>query len=272
MRCDGCGEQFEKDELRDNLCVDCRYIDAALRAIKRRHMPPISKEKLQKIKKALFKVLLLFSLFLSAFAPYPACVDETPNWLYDSYCWGEYPVPGLPNYATQFLEYPLLSVGKATFYSPGAMEATAHYRGLSMDGYLGGVALMTCGDLGGSVWLRRPGHDWEGAYLVVDCARRNDLYGITVYREEAVEVDYKTAIRWGMMSYNNGDWTVKQWMIRNVEVSMLPPWEIPLYEEPLSLKDWFLENVQYSSGRAQDWRDYCAVMLPTINTLTPEAK
>jgi len=224
------------------------------------------------------KMLLIISLLALgclAYAPFPACVDETPNWLYDSYCWRGAPVPGLPDYATQFLEYPPLSIGKAVFYGPGVMTATAKYRGLDLHEYMGGVALMTCGNLGQTVWLQRPGHEWEGAFLVVDCARRNDLYGITVYQEEVIEVDFRTALRWGMIAsydFMSGDYDVAQWMVRNVVVSTNPPIAADINADIVQLDDWFFDRVRYSTGRAQDWKEYHTIMLPAIHRLTPDAE
>ena len=89
------------------------------------------------------------------------CADESPAWLYDGYCWHDYTLPGLPSYATQYSTQPNLVIGKVLFYAPFVMEATANWREMSLDDYLGGVALMTCGSLGEPVWLKRPDHDWE---------------------------------------------------------------------------------------------------------------
>lgn len=217
-------------------------------------------------------LIFLLAVLSQAYTPFPECQDDTPGWTYDGYCWHGAPIPGLPDYTTQFLEYPPLTIGKAVFYSPYVMEATARYRGLDLAGYVGGVATMTCGNLGKPAWLRRPGLIWEGPFLVVDCARRNDLYGITMYYEEAIEVDFKTALRWDMIEtydYSSGDYEVKNWMIRNVLVSIIPPNDLFLYKPIIPLNDWLLSHIQYSSGRAQDWKEYRSIMLPTLNRLTP---
>jgi hypothetical protein len=204
------------------------------------------------------KMLLIISLLALgclAYAPFPACVDETPNWLYDSYCWRGASVPGLPDYATQYSVQPDLVMGKSLFYAPFVMEATAEWRGMNLDGYLGGVATMTCGALGDPVWLRRPGYDWEGPYRIVDCARRNDLYGLIVYWGDSIEVDWKTAKRWGMVSGTWDNWTVNEWMLRGVLTSRIDPSVLSLDEPIVQLVDWFLGNVQYSSSRLQDWHE-----------------
>ena len=242
------------------------------------------------------KVLIILLLIeCLAYAPFPACQDETPSWLYDGYCWHNYPIPGLPSYATQYSVQPNLIVGKALFYAPFVMEATANWREMSLDDYLGTVALMTCGSLGEPVWLKRPDHDWEGPYRVVDCARRNDLYGLIVYWNDSVEVDWKTAKRWGMVSGTWKNWTVNEWMIRDVLTSRINPAETmnkstedysgavywpttkykPIYspfgtapsgitgagrsystiQVAIQLSEWFLGNVIYSINPKLDWQD-----------------
>lgn len=199
--------------------------------------------------------------------------EDIPNWTYDGFCWFDQWVPGLPDYKTQFLEYPTLTIGKSVFYGPMVMEATAYYRGLNLKGYAGGVATMTCGDLGKSVWLRRSGFEWEGPFLVVDCARRNDLYGVIIYREEAIEVDFETALRWDMISYYDfmsGDYEVNQWMIRGVLVSKIRPDLLSLQTEIVNLPNWFLKNVTYSHGLMQDWKEWREIALPKVERLMPK--
>ena len=206
------------------------------------------------------KALIILIIGCLAYAPFPACQDETPSWLYDSYCWQDYPIPGLPDYATQYSPQPTLVMGKALFYAPYVMEATARYRGLSLDGYLGGVATMTCGALGESVWLKRPEHDWEGPYRVVDCARRNDLYGLITYWGDSVEIDWKTARRWDMVSGAWDDWAVNAWMLRGVLTSHTDPAELPPDEPIVQLSDWFLGAVEYSVNPRLDWADKLKVV------------
>ena len=207
------------------------------------------------------KVLIILLLIeCLAYAPFPACEDVTPNWLYDGYCWQGYPIPGLPDYATQYSVQPTLVMGKALFYAPYVMEATAEWRGLSLEGYLGGVATMTCGLLGEPVWLRRPGFNWEGPYRVVDCARRNDLYGLIVYWNDSVEVDWKTARRWGMVSGAWDDWAVNAWMLRGVLTSHTDPAELSPDEPIVQLSDWFLGAVEYSVNPRLDWADKLKVV------------
>lgn len=125
----------------------------------------------------------------------PRCNDGDPSNGY----WGlgNVWIPRLIDNAERMRRQPISSSGGAVYYAPGVMEATAAYRGLSLDGYLGGVALMGCGQLGESVWIRRPGLALEGPYLVADCARLNDYWPIIKGRGEVIEVDWQTWARWG---------------------------------------------------------------------------
>jgi len=169
--------------------------------------------------------------------------------------------PGLPTFETDLLASPKLVEGNVEFYSPGIMEATARYRGFGdYQQYVGTVSLMFAGDIGSKVWLKRPGHDWEGAFLVVDCARRNDLYGVIVYNGEVAEVDFQTALRWGMvtMGYNtdqyvkNGNYSVVDYAIPGVLVSKVDPTMLTGNEQPANLMDFFLDRVHYQ--QINDWR------------------
>jgi len=76
------------------------------------------------------------------------------------------------------------------------MEAQVKYRGMDPN-RVRGVALMSCGDIGRTVWLRRPGHGWEGPFISVDCSARKDLYYHLVGIGMVVEVGHKQASEWG---------------------------------------------------------------------------
>lgn len=190
----------------------------------------------------LILIALLSLLLVSADCYYEtegvACDN---NNVIDGYWWRGGWIPGLPTYQSQFLELPPLFSGIAVFYAPYVMEGTAEYRGLDLSGYLGGVALPTCSAIGSSVWIKRS--SWEGPYLVVDCARRNDLYGIAVLRGEAVEVDFKTAVRWGMVKVKSDySWTVNKWQV-DVLVSRVDP--ACSSSTPVNLKEWIEPRIEY---------------------------
>jgi len=177
------------------------------------------------------------------------CDDGIPL---DGYWWQDSLwIPGLITVDTWFTPTPALATGKAAFYYPGLMKATAEYRGLDLDGYVDGVSLMTCADIGFEVWIQRPGHAWEGPYLSVDCARRGDLYGVVAGRGEVIEVSWKTAQRWGMVTEGG---KIEQWNIPDVRVSKVPPedlWDTP----QVVLQDWFLDTVRF---------DCCSVTPPAL--------
>jgi hypothetical protein len=87
--------------------------------------------------------------------------------------------------------------GDATYYVDGLMERVAHYRGLSLAGYAGGIALNRAADLGRAAWLRHDG-ELSGPYRVVDCAQWRH-YPVRLEMGYVVEVDYQTAKAWGMV-------------------------------------------------------------------------
>lgn len=169
----------------------------------------------------------------------PQCDD---NYSINGYWWFGYWVPGLISFETQLMPTPPVVMGTATFYAPEVMEATANIRDLSLDGYIGGVSTLVAGNIGMKVWLKRPDSVWEGPFLVVDCSRRNDIYGHVNYMGLAVEVDFDTAVRWGMARYggpdNDGRWTAIKPRIDNVIVSKYPP-EYVNSNKIVPIESWF---------------------------------
>jgi len=159
-------------------------------------------------------------------------------------------IPGIPTYKSWFTPSPKVFSGAAFPYGWSVMEATAAYNGFSLDGYVDGVALMSCADQGLPVWLKRPGHSWEGPYLVVDCAKRTDYYNVSVHNAESVEVGFETAVRWGMSTERyiwNDEW-VSYWLeprIDDVIVSKTPPNQLPADYESVEYKEWFLDMVEF---------------------------
>jgi len=183
---------------------------------------------------------------------------------YDGYWWFDAWVPGLPTYQSQFMRMPAISDGVAVFYAPQVMEANVKYHGLSMDGYVGAVAVPFCSEIGHEVWIQRqgdllayplPSWAWEGPFIVADCTRRNDLYGVIMYRHQVVEVDFDTAVLWGMAQYggnqNDGRWTMLSQPIP-VRLSFVNPDRLSPGNWNFSLEDWFLVRVRYSTGPNED--------------------
>jgi len=149
----------------------------------------------------------------------------------------------LPTLDSWFAGSPNYIIGNAVYYAPYLMQATAKARGLSLDGYVDGVSGLSCADIGMTVWIRRPGFWWEGPFLNVDCAQRNDMYGTVVWRAEAIELGFETAERWGMVERSGTGWRVLSWRTEDVEVSKLPPEHVS--GSPVPLRQWWLDRVEY---------------------------
>jgi len=140
---------------------------------------------------------------------------------------------------TWFTPAPQHTIGKAVYYAPHVMEGTANSNGMSLDGFAGGVAMQSCADIGQIVWLRNNGGAWEGPYLVVDCSARNRMWEHSVIKEQSVEVDFDTALRWGMVRLTADGWKDVRGAMSNIEVwkGLLPP-DDP--SEPIPYMDFFL--------------------------------
>lgn len=134
-----------------------------------------------------------------------------------SQCW--------PSIDTYKAPAPQHIVGNAVLYAPGIMEATAKYRGMDLTGFVGGVAMPSMADMGEVVWLRREGLDWEGPFLVVDVSQRAHMWEHVVLKGQSVEVDFDTAVRWGMATGVAGNWRIVRGRLDNVEVykGLQPP-------------------------------------------------
>jgi len=140
---------------------------------------------------------------------------------------------------------PQYAVGNATYYAPWSMEATANIRGMSLDGFLDGVSLMSPADIGETVWIRRPNHDWEGPFLVADCAQGNDIWPAIYYKREIIEVGFVTAVNWGLARLTNTGWEAIGWRVENVQVwkgETRPTGDIG---EPVHYPDWWLWQVEW---------------------------
>ena len=166
-------------------------------------------------------------------------------------------IPGIPTYRSQFLFMPLIVKGTVLPYAPNMMEGTANYKRLSIEEpFIDGVALPFCSMIGSSVWIKRPydmnaegSGEWEGPFQAVDCAGIQDLYNVVVHRNEVLEIGYETAKDWGMAKLEDPDdpyswyWDISR--IDNVIVSLIPPECLPPDFEPVNLKEWFLEKVDF---------------------------
>jgi hypothetical protein len=157
--------------------------------------------------------------------------------------------------------------GKAVFYGPYAMDATANYRGISYEeeGCLGGISLMSPYNIWDKAWVQID-EKWYGPYCVVDCARRGDMYPIVVYREEVIEINFELAVEVGMVSEHDvyGNYEVYEWY-KDVEVLVnISPHEYSFNENPIVYKEYFLENIEFAEIREPSvilieknkWKEY----------------
>ncbi len=156
-------------------------------------------------------------------------------------------VPGLVTFESWVREAPAHSIGNVVWYNPGIMEATAEHVGFSLEGYLDGIAMMSCSDFGKTAWLRRPGLTWEGPYAVVDCASRVDIFSAVYYHGEVAEVGYQTALSWGMVESVDDRRIVNQWILHDVEVFV---GEAPSGDESVAVDyaGWWLDQVVFVGG------------------------
>lgn len=160
-------------------------------------------------------------------------------------------IPGLVDDESWNRGVPTYSFGGAVWYGQNVMEGTARYRGLSLENYVDGVSLMAPSDIGETVWMRRPGHPWEGPYLVVDCAQINHHFAAVYYAREIVEVGWTTAIRWGMVDeFAN----VYKWRLDDIEVfkGVRPPLDDPGI--PVDYRGWWLSQVTFQPN-PEVWAD-----------------
>lgn len=180
---------------------------------------------------------------------YNCPIDRNPlNGFIDD--WG-YCIPGLVTNASWFMKQPQYTFGTAVYYAPGIMKATANFREMSLEGYIGGVALLSPADIGETVWLRRQDHEWEGPFLSIDCGRRADIYTEVVITQEVVEVDFTTAFRWGLVSYSKNDWWPLAYKEQTVEVWIgkeKPSEDINLSQNPIYYAEWWLARIEFMEG------------------------
>lgn len=182
----------------------------------------------------------------------PTCNNGDPL---DGYWWYDGWVPGYISLDSWFAGSPVHAIGNAVYYAPFMMEATAAARGLSLEGYVDGVSGLSCADVGLEVWIKRDparttagqsgvGQGWEGPFLNVDCAQRNDMYGAVVFRGEVIEVGFETALKWGMVERTSPwSWRNLIWRLEEVAVSKLPPEHAT--GSPVPLLDWWLSGVTF---------------------------
>lgn len=178
--------------------------------------------------------------------PYPVESGERGISLRDADCYNN---PCWVTNDTWFTPAPQHTIGKAVYYDYGLMEATARLRGMDLTGFKGGVAMANAADIGQVVWLRVGNEAWQGPYLVVDCSQRNHVWEHTVLKRQSVEVDYNTAIEWGMVVVEDGQVTVAHGGRPNVEVwkGVLPPTD---EHTPIPYYNFIMDTAEVTYGYA----------------------
>lgn len=152
-----------------------------------------------------------------------------------------YCVPGELTWGSVRYRSPSNFFGLMSSYAAGVMENVIENKGLDPR-RVRGVALMSCGDIGRTVWLRRPEIGvWEGPFIAVDCSQRRHMYYHEVGMGLVVEVGYRTASEWGEYVRNRidvhigsgppGAWSgvyYPAWWVYN-KMEFEPPtwWEMP---------------------------------------------
>ena len=161
---------------------------------------------------------------------------------------------------TWYRPMPDHTTGDSVWYAPWMMEGTANFRGMSLDGFMGGIATNSVGDMGKTAWLKRDGMGWEGPYLFVDVSQRNHAYHHAVNVGTIFEVDFLTALRWGFVSKANNQkgYVVDNWLVTNVE--MFIGLQVPeTLGVPIDYKEWYIENAEFCDGQPlrrwviEDW-------------------
>lgn len=127
------------------------------------------------------------------------CEDGDPSNGYRLPDWARgFCVPGLITYDAWWFDSPADFYGLMSSYAENVMEWQMEAKGYGYHAYVDGVALMSCGDIGKTVWLRPYGAMvWTGPFVAVDCSQKNHMYYHVVGMGLAVEVGFKTTELWG---------------------------------------------------------------------------
>jgi len=107
-------------------------------------------------------------------------------------------VPGVVLWATYFTRSPSRFYGVGSSYAPGIMEYMCERNG-GCAGFKDGVALMSCGDIGRTVWIKvSDNRPWYGPLKAVDCSQAFHSYVNVVEYNLSIELGAKTAEHLGL--------------------------------------------------------------------------
>jgi hypothetical protein len=178
---------------------------------------------------------------------YVFCQNDS---LLDGYWWNklgkDWWIPVYPSLRSWFLpvyvKEPEVMSGNAMYYAPGVMEATAEWRGLSLDGFKDGISLMSPADIGSTVWIYTKDRGWYGPLLVVDCARQGDIYPLVYYMHEVAELGAKTAKDLGLVTAKGQRLKSK---LEDILVTKMNPSEVDLNNiNAVDFKTWWISNLE----------------------------
>ena len=156
------------------------------------------------------------------------CENEDLNDGYKQGAWArDFCTPGFITREGQWYQSPPDFYGVMSSYAQNVMENQVRYRKLPEG--TRGVALMSCENIGKKVWLRPPGHGWEGPFIAVDCSQRNHMYYHQVGMGLVAEVGYEQTVKWGFRTAGRID----------VHIGGGPPGAY----NPVYLAYWWTENV-----------------------------
>lgn len=142
---------------------------------------------------------------------------------------------------TWFTSYPQRAEGYALYYARGVMEAQARRFGLDLNDYAGGLATASPKEIGNIYYLRGP-NGWEGPFIVLDTMQRNHVWQNVSGHGYMLEVDWNTAVRWGMIARGEGRILVE--MSKNTPYSIHPKVYFP---------EWWLEMAETPVNPQTNW-------------------
>lgn len=129
--------------------------------------------------------------------------------------------------------------GVATYMAPRhgpQLENVAARKGISLEGYVGGVALNRKADIGRIVWLQWDDGEIDGPFLVIDCAQGGQHYIARLEQDRVVEVGARVAKERGF--YGVGPEGVTVWFLNPQDCYGLPGLWYYLMQSFMQDVDW----------------------------------
>jgi hypothetical protein len=137
--------------------------------------------------------------------------------------------------------------GVVTWVNPNRMEDTASVNNIDLSPFKDGIALMSCSDVGETVWLKRQSHDWEGPFVVADCANPKHMFAAICYKGEIAELGFKTAVSWGLATYESEKVGIIRHTVDDVEIAKSS--DVPsISTEPVDYREWWLSKLKFVNG------------------------